>query len=53
MPSTLAWHSKNQRHYHSNSKCGPGSKIPAHERLPGTGRMPQCKDCAKLNQEGK
>lgn len=47
------WHSKNEPHYHDNDKCGPGSEIPSHNRVNGTGNKPLCKDCAKLDKEGK
>jgi hypothetical protein len=48
MAKVAAFHSKKENHYHDNSKCGPGSEIPAHNRVPGTGGHPRCKDCAKL-----
>lgn len=53
MPQTAAWHSIKEHVHHNNTKCGPGSEIPAHNRLPGTGGKPICQDCAKLNREGK
>lgn len=39
--------------YHDNSRCGPGSEIPAQHRKPGTGNKPHCSECAKLNSDGK
>lgn len=53
MPAMPAWNSKKENHYHNNSKCGPGSEIPPHNHEAGTGGKPLCKDCAKLNSEGK
>jgi hypothetical protein len=53
MPQTQAWHSSKENHHHNNTRCGPGSEIPPHNRLPGTGNKPLCRDCAKLNAEGK
>jgi len=54
MPITSPWNSIKEPHYHNNTKCGPGSEIPPHNRIPGTGvNKPLCRDCAKLNNEGK
>jgi hypothetical protein len=53
MPKVAAFHSKDRPHYHNNSKCGPGSEIPAHNRVAGTGGKPLCDDCAKLNAKGE
>ena len=53
MPKTSPWHSIKENHHHNNTKCGPGSEIPQRNRASGTGGKPLCKDCAKLNQEGK
>ena len=43
----------NTTHYHNNSKCGPGSEIPRHNRKSGSGNKKLCEQCAKLNSEGK
>ena len=53
MPQVPAFHSSKEKHHHNNSKCGPGSEIPLHNRAPGTGFKPLCADCAKLNAAGK
>jgi hypothetical protein len=53
MPATPAFHSVKEKHYHNNTKCGPGSEIPPHNRVLGTGGLKLCADCAKLNGEGK
>lgn len=50
---TSPWHSIKENHHHDNTRCGPGSEIPAHNRVSGTGSKPKCKDCAKLDAEGK
>ena len=53
MPTTYPWNSVKENHCHNNTKCGPGSEIPPHNRVSGTGNKPLCRDCAKLNNEGK
>src|SRR5207247_145672 len=53
MPKVAPFHSAKEPHHHDNSKCGPGSEIPAHNKLPGTGGKPLCKDCKKLNDAGQ
>ena len=53
MTKVSPFHSKKENHYHNNDKCGPGSEIPQANREPGTGGKVLCKDCAKLNAEGK
>ena len=54
MPRVAPFHTvKDTTRHHNNSACGPGSEIPPHNKLPGTGDKPLCKDCAKLNSEGK
>jgi hypothetical protein len=50
---THPWHSIKENHHHDNTKCGPGSEIPLHNRIQGTGGKPLCRDCAKLNAEGR
>jgi hypothetical protein len=53
MPQTSPWYSIKENHHHNNTKCGPGSEIPSHNRVAGTGNKPLCRDCAKLNVDGK
>lgn len=54
MPQVPAFHrDRVGETYHDNSRCGPGSEIPQHERKPGTGGKPHCSECARLNREGK
>jgi hypothetical protein len=54
MPTTSPWHwERDKEKYHNNTRCGPGGQIPPQHRLAGTGGKPLCKDCAKLNSDGK
>lgn len=53
MPRINPFHSIKEHHHHDNSKCGPGSEIPAHNKVAGTGGKTLCKDCLKLDVEGK
>jgi len=53
MPQVAPFHSKNEPHHHNNSRCGPGSEIPRHNRVAGTGGKPLCKVCQGLNQKGE
>lgn len=50
---TDPWHSVKESHHHDNTRCGPGSEIPDHNRVKGTGGLPLCKDCKKLDDDGK
>ena len=48
------WNSIKEPHrHHNNTKCGPGSEIPPHNRVEGTGGKPLCEDCKKLNDKGE
>lgn len=53
MPKASPWHSTKQAVHHDNTKCGPGSEIPASNRVAGTGGKPLCNDCGSLNRQGK
>lgn len=54
MPKVAPFHRERPgEKYHDNSRCGPGSEIPAHLRKSGTGGYPHCSECARLNTEGK
>jgi hypothetical protein len=53
MPYTPPFNSVKENHHHNNSRCGPGSEIPARNRVEGTGGKPLYKDCKQLNDEGK
>jgi len=53
MTRVYAWNSVKENVHHDNTRCGPGSEIPPHNRVQGTSGKPLCKDCAKLDREGK
>ena len=53
MPKTSPWHSVKEDHHHDNTKCGPGSEIPPHNRQEGTGEKPLCDDCKELDRKGE
>ena len=53
MPKIDPFHSFKENRHHDNSKCGPGSEIPPHNKLSGTGGKPLCKDCSRLDSDGK
>jgi len=38
------------RVFHDNNKCGPGSEIPPKLRLPGRSNYNLCEDCARLRK---
>jgi hypothetical protein len=33
MPRTNPWNSVKEPHHHDNTRCGPGSEIPTHNRM--------------------
>jgi len=39
--------------HHNNNKCTEGNNIESYYRKPGTGGLPLCEHCKKLNAEGK
>lgn len=39
--------------YHNNNNCTEGNKIESYNRIPGTGGLPLCDYCRRLNAEGK
>jgi hypothetical protein len=53
MPKIAPFHTHRHPDHHDNSQCGPGSEVPKEHRISGTGGKPLCKDCAKLDTEGK
>ena len=53
MPKVAPWHSVKENHHHDNTRCGPGSEIPGHNRVAGSGGKPLCRDCAQLDAQGK
>jgi len=53
MPNVPAFNSKKESFHHDNSSCGLGIRIPPHNRVVGAVGKPLCKNCNKLNREGK
>jgi hypothetical protein len=55
MPQVWPWYSarSGETVHHDNTKCEEGRKIEDHDRKPGTGGWPLCRDCAKLDAEGR
>jgi hypothetical protein len=53
MPKVFPWHSVKETHYHNNTTCMAGRKIPVKERVSGTGSKPLCLECYRLNSNGK
>jgi len=39
--------------HHNNSKCTEGNNIETYNRVSGTGGLPLCSHCKRLNDEGK
>lgn len=55
MPMVSPFHSKlpGTSVHHNNSKCTEGNNIESYNRKPGTGGLPLCDHCKRLNSEGK
>jgi hypothetical protein len=53
MPHIPAFNSKKESFHHDNSNCGLGTRIPPHNRVVGAAGKPLCKNCKKLDHEGK
>jgi hypothetical protein len=55
MPQTSPWHSTRpgETKHHDNSLCTEGNNIESYYRAEGTGGLPLCARCAKLDAEGK
>jgi len=55
VPRVSAFHSKlsGTSVHHNNSKCTEGNNIESVNRKPGTGNLPLCDHCKRLNNEGK
>jgi hypothetical protein len=55
MPTVYPWYStrKGEIKHHNNTRCTEGNNIEAYYRKPGTGGLPLCNHCARLNAEGK
>ena len=51
MAKVPAYHSSNANDpdvYHDHNDCPPGSQIPAHNKVPGTGGYPRCQKCVQM-----
>lgn len=55
MPRVAPFHSKlpGTDKHHNNSACTEGNNIEPRNRVPGTGGLPLCSHCKRLNDEGK
>jgi len=55
MPKVSPWHSikEDVDVYHNNTECHTGNNIEIENRREGTGGKRLCKDCAKLNRQGR
>jgi hypothetical protein len=53
MPQKSPWHSIKENYHNNNTLCGPGGQIREKNKENGTGGKPLCKDCAKINKDGK
>jgi hypothetical protein len=47
------WHSEKPgiTVHHNNTLCTAGEMIQLHDLAPGTGEMPLCATCARLNKQ--
>jgi hypothetical protein len=52
---TSPWHSTRpgERVHHNNDKCTEGNNIEPHYRQEGTGGLPLCEHCRRLNERGE
>lgn len=55
MPTVYPWYSirKGETKHHNNTRCTEGNNIESYNRRQGTGGLPLCNHCARLNAEGK
>jgi hypothetical protein len=55
MSIIAAFHSSRpgEKVHHNNNKCTEGNNIETYNRKPGTGGLPLCEHCKRLNAEGK
>jgi hypothetical protein len=49
------WHSKKigTDVHHDNDKCTEGNNIESYNKVDGTGGLPLCSHCKRLDAEGK
>ena len=55
MPQVWPWYSTSpgEAVHHDNTKCAEGKTIEDCDRKPGTGGLPLCRHCARLDAEGE
>ncbi|MDB5034407.1 MAG: hypothetical protein JWQ98_1648 [Chlorobi bacterium] len=53
MSRVSAFHSELGHKHHDNNQCQEGNKIEPRHRRSGTGNLPLCEVCEKLNKEGR
>lgn len=53
MPKVQPWHSVKEPVHHNNTNCNTGNNIEKENWKSGTGGKPECKECQRLNQQGK
>lgn len=54
MSKVAPWHSKKTKDvHHDNSKCTLGNNIEPENRVSGTGGLPKCSQCERLDKEGR
>jgi len=55
MPQVWPWYSiaPGETVHHDNTRCPEGRMIPEPDRKPGTGGLPLCRHCARLDAEGE
>lgn len=55
MPKVAPWYSTRpgETKHHDNTACTEGNNIESHYRKTGTGGLPLCTHCSKLDGEGK
>ena len=56
MTQVPPFHSKRQdqnKVHHNNNQCTEGNNIESYNRVAGTGNLPMCDHCKKLNAQGK
>lgn len=53
MPQVAPWNSKKEQIHHNNTNCNTGNNIEVENKQSGTGGKPLCKECERLNREGR
>lgn len=53
MPRVRPWHSVNSNVHHNNTECNTGNNIETENRRRGPGGKRLCKECARLNRQGR